>query len=201
MVWKLTNTAAMISKKGVSSLKLLLIGRLCLLLMCMFYSHETNCVWLRLDCVPLNRLDHAGESLESRHEIYGLPRAVKSLSHTFSYLKGRPFRPSGVVNLAPWLPDKSGARITIPHPLLTWKPLSPCYTKQAQPSLASAPKSSRIKKRVLGKVFCTEAKNQKWLCSYLMKVAVAAELCASSHWISFKAAHDVHINTVLAINE
>lgn len=91
-----------------------------------------------------------------RDEIYVLPRAVNSLLHTSSYLKGQPFRPTGVVNLALWLPDKPDTRITIPHPSLTLKPLIPCYTKQKQPSLASAPKSQGMKKKYFGKYFVKE---------------------------------------------
>lgn len=56
-------------------------------------------------------------------------------------------RPSGVINLACWLPKKPDTRITIPHPSLTLKPLIPYYTKQKQPSLASAPKSQGIRKK------------------------------------------------------
>ena len=129
-------------------------------------------VWLKLTCVPHNTVGQSGQSLESRHEIYGLPEAVNSVLHASSYLKGQPFRPSGVVNLALWLPDKPDTRITIPHPSLTLKPLIPCYTKQKQPSLASAPKSQGMKKKkkkkVLWKVFCNGANSLQWLCSALM---------------------------------
>lgn len=104
---------------------------------------------LRLICVPQNTAGHPGQSLESRHEIYGLQRTINSLPHTSSYPKGQPFRPSGVVNLAPWLPNKPDTRITIPHLSLTLKPLIPLYTKQRQPSPASAPKSQGMKKSTL----------------------------------------------------
>lgn len=105
------------------------------------------CVRTHLCSLTTRFSGRPGQSLESRHEIYGLPAAVNSLTHTSSYLKGQPFRPSGVVNLALWLPDKPDTRITIPHPSLTLKPLIPRYTKQKQPSLASALKSQGMKKK------------------------------------------------------
>lgn len=71
-----------------------------------------------------------------------------SLTHTRRYLEGQPFRPSGVVNLAPRLLDKPDTGITILHPSLTLKPLIPRYTKQKQPSPASAPKSHGMEKKI-----------------------------------------------------
>lgn len=122
-----------------------------------------------LTCALYNTAGQLGQSLRPRHEIYELPRAVNSLSHTSSYLKGQPFRPSGVVNLALCLPDKPDTRITIPHPSLTLKPLIPRYTKQKQPPLTRAPKSQEMKKKkVLWKVFCTGANSLQWVRRALM---------------------------------
>lgn len=138
-------------------------------------------------CGTHNTAGHPGQSLESRQEIYGLHRTTNSLSHTSSYLKGQAFRLSGVVNLAPWLSEKPDTRITIPHPSLTLKPLIPCYTKQKQPSLASAQKSQGMKKTTL-EVFCNIANSLQWLCSVLMNISCWSTASASSSWILLKAA-------------
>lgn len=128
-----------------------------------------------------------GQSLKPRREIYGLYGAINSLAHTSSYLKGQPFRPPGVVNLAPWLFDNPDTRITIPHPSLTLKSLIPCYTKQKQPSPCKCSKKSRDEKKYFRKYFVKEPTACSDFAVLWWIEAAAAQLHASSQWLSVAA--------------